>query len=260
MKFPQTLQPATLIRRYKRFLADIEWPDGRTQTIHCANPGSMLGHSAPGSRILVSDSMNPKRKLRFSLEVIEADQAPVMVNTQRPNQVVAEALEQRAIPELGEYHAWQAEVAEGLSKSRLDFMLLKGTQKKPLKHYVEVKAVTCALPPIAYFPDAVTSRGVKHLKELRQLIKSGHKATMLFLVCRPDVTLVRPAKAIDPVYAQALKNAARAGVEVLAYDCHIDEQEISLRRPLPVQLHSKDLGPAPAPKKSKSKAGKRTKT
>lgn len=233
MQFSKPLQPGRLIQRYKRFLADIELDDGRTVTAHCPNPGSMMGLKAPGSRAWVSEHDDPKRKLKFTLELIEADGGLVAINTMNPNRIAEEAVRQGDLPRLGGYERVRREVKYG-ANSRID-LLLEDKARPPA--YVEVK--NCHLmrtPGLAEFPDSVTTRGAKHLAELSNMVAEGARAVQLFIVQRSDCEIFSPARDLDPNYADALTAAAEAGVEVLAYDCAISLDGVSLRRELEVRL------------------------
>ena len=240
MNFEEPLIPVTLVKRYKRFLADVIWPNGQEMTVHCPNPGSMMGLSEPGMTAYLSDSKNPKRKLRYTLEAVEVGHDLVLVNTSKPNSIVQEALKNKDIPELSAYSEILPEVSYGEEKSRIDFLL----KEKSKAAWLEIKGVTLAEAGIGYFPDSVTTRGTKHLRELSRIARAGKdKAVLLYLVCRGDVKLVRPAAQIDPAYAKALRAAKRAGVEILAYKIDFDQESVSVGESCPVQLYSKDLGP-----------------
>src|SRR5207245_9798382 len=201
MRFPAPLSPATLVRRYKRFLADVVLPSGETVTVHCANPGSMIGLNVPGARIWLSKSANSHRKLPHSWELIEVDLGGgaelVGINTSHPNALAAEAIAAGAIPELAGYATVRREVRYGKS-SRVDF-LLEGPPRPPC--YVEIKNVHLMREPgLAEFPDAVTKRGTKHLVELGEMAAAGARAVMLFLI---QIGSARPCKlgrAIDPAH------------------------------------------------------------
>lgn len=228
MRFDPPLIPGRLARRYKRFLADVEI-DGRMETVHCPNPGSMLGLNAPGSQVWVSRSANPARKLPLTWELMEAQGSLVGINTGFANALVAEALEKGRIPELAGYGEIRREVAYG-EGSRIDF-LLTGAGRAPC--YVEVKSVTLARrPPVAEFPDSVTARGTRHLAELAECRRQKKRAAMLFLAQRADCDRLTIAGDIDPAYARACEAAILAGVEVLAYACSISPQGIEVDRPL----------------------------
>ena len=235
MKFPFPLEPATLVRRYKRFLADVTLPSGEVITAHCPNSGTMKTVSMPGSPVWISNSNNPKRKLPYTLELVccGPNQVPVLVNTARPNHVVREAIEQGRVAELMGYQQIRSEVKIGAS--RLDLVLEHGPD--PRTCYVEVKNVTMSeTQGLAIFPDAVTTRGKKHLGELAGLVSQGHRAVQFFCVGRSDIQRMAPAETIDPSYAQALRDAADAGVEVLAYRAQITPTEVELVERIPVEL------------------------
>ena len=225
MKLP-ALKIGRLERRYKRFLADVTLDEtGETVTVHCPNPGSMLGLKTPGSRVWVSTSDNPKRKLKHTLELIEADGALVGINTNLPNKLAEEAIRAGTITELAGFETLRREVKYA-ERSRVDLLLETGGQKT----FVEVK--NCHLmrqPGLAEFPDSVTSRGAKHLEDLAGEVAAGHRAVMLFIVQRPDCAAFATAADLDPVYHAGLQAAAGAGVEVLVYDCHILTDEITVR-------------------------------
>lgn len=234
MQFPAPLFSGRLLRRYKRFLADIALDSGDTVTAHCANPGSMLGVAIEGARAWVSKSAAPKRKLAYSWELAEIDDALVAINTSNPNRIVSEALAANAVPELAGYAALRREVRYGAA-SRIDLLLEGGADGRPC--YVEIKNVhLCRTPGLAEFPDSVTSRGAKHLQELAATAKSGARAALLLVVQRPDCTAFRPAADLDPAWAGALRQAAGAGVETLCYDCNVSIEGVTLRRSLPVLL------------------------
>jgi sugar fermentation stimulation protein A len=210
MLFDHPLQPATLLRRYKRFLADVELADGRQLTVHCPNTGSMLGCSAPGLPAMISRSDNPKRKYPHTLEMVMVDGGWVGINTSRTNRLVREALENSIFPELLLFDEIRAEVKSG--DSRLDF-LLTGQEGET---YIEVKNCTLARQGVAMFPDAVTTRGSKHLKELMRRHKEGHRAAIIFCVQMSNVSGFAPATDIDPIYAVNLAAAVSEGVLALA--------------------------------------------
>lgn len=235
MEFEQPLQPATLVRRYKRFLADVETPDGTLLTVHTPNTGSMRGCAEPGTRIWYRDSGNPKRKYPLSWELTElADGTRVGVNTARSNALVREAVENGTIRELAGRGPVRPEVR--LGASRIDFAI--GDGEPPC--YVEVKNVTMAEAGVAMFPDAVTTRGTRHIDELRRVAESGGRGVLLFCVQRGDVDRLQPADAIDPEYGRALRRAVAAGVEVLAYRARIDPSGVRLETPLPVEFPSRE--------------------
>lgn len=237
MKFDPPLLSGTLIKRYKRFMADIELPDGDVITIHCPNTGSMLNCNLPGSRVWFSDSGNPKRKYRHTWEVVavgEAGKFRAGINTGLANKLVKEAVEAGLITELAGYDGLRTEVKYGNENSRIDLLL--ETPDSAAQCFVEVKNVTLGEDGIAFFPDAVTERGRKHLRELAAMVAEGHRAVLLFCVQLTGVTEVRPADHIDPAYGAALREAVEQGVEVYAYQADISPAEIRLVTPLPVGL------------------------
>ena len=230
MIFSSPLIKGRLIRRYKRFLADVELEGGAVITAHVANPGSMMGLKDEGMTVWLSKSENPKRKLPYSWELAEVENAFVGVNTAHPNGIVADAILEGAVPELSGYDDIRREVKYG-ENSRIDILLSGGG--KP-DCYVEVKSVTLKRgDALAEFPDAVTARGAKHLVELTSMVTAGHRAVMFYLVQRTDCDSFRLAADIDPGYAAAFAKATAAGVEILCYDCHITTDEISLGNPIP---------------------------
>ncbi|WP_319413554.1 DNA/RNA nuclease SfsA [uncultured Cohaesibacter sp.] len=230
MKFDKPLIPGRLIERYKRFLADVELEDGTVITAHCANPGSMLGLKDAGSRVWLSKSDNPKRKLAYSWELLELDDAMIGINTAHPNRIVEEAILAEQIAELADYEHLRREVKYG-KNSRIDLLLQD--EAKP-DCYVEVKNVHLLRQPgLAEFPDSVTKRGAKHLAELSDMVREGHRAVMLYLVQRTDADRFALAGDIDPAYAEAFAQATEQGVEAIVYLCDISTSEITLSRPLP---------------------------
>lgn len=234
MKFSQPLISATLIRRYKRFLADVTLEDGREVTAHCANPGGMLGLKTPGSRIWVEPNNNPKRKLRFSWKLIELPDGHLAgIDTSVPNNVVGEALRAQKIAEVSGYSNIKAEVKYGKS-SRIDFLL---TEAGLPDAYVEVKNVHFRrTDDWAEFPDSVTARGAKHLAELSDMVEQGYRAIMLYLVQRTDCARFKLARDYDPTYAIAFDKARKTGVEMLCYTTAISTDGIHLSHSLPVDL------------------------
>ena len=234
MRFSPELEQGRLIVRYKRFLADIETESGELLTIHCPNTGSMLNCMMPGGRVWFSRSSDPKRKLPGTWEISETPQGRfACINTGRANTLVEEALRAGVISELDGFTALKREVAYGQEKSRVDFRLeyLDGFV------YLEVKSVTLGFDgsAVAAFPDAVTQRGARHLRELAALARDGVRSVLLYCVNLTGIESVRPAQEIDPAYALALKDAMDAGVEVLAYGVQLDPQEVRIDRPLRVQ-------------------------
>ena len=235
MRFPAPLIHATLVRRYKRFLADVILPNGEEITAHVANPGAMLGLAAPGARVWLSKSSNPARKLPYSWELVEVDFGAslelVGVNTGHPNAIVAEAIAERAIPELGGYCSARREVKYGRN-SRVDF-LLESPDRVPC--YVEVKNVHMMRKPgLAEFPDCVTARGAKHLDELAAMVAQGYRAVMLFLIQIGSAGRFALAADIDPAYAAGFARARASGVEAIAYKCAVTGDGIALCGPVPI--------------------------
>lgn len=235
MIFEPPLIRATLLRRYKRFLADVSLPDGSETTVHCANPGSMMGLAEPGMTVWLSRSGNPKRKLAQSWELVETDSSLVSVNTARTNAIVEEAVAAGRIAPLAGYASLRREVRYG-ENSRID-LLLEDPGRPPC--YVEVKNVTLkrdgAVPGLAEFPDAVTKRGAKHLMELAAMARGGARAVMLYLAPRGDCARFAVAADIDPAYAEAWDAARAAGVEVLPFGCEVTSRGIEVSAPLNVE-------------------------
>ena len=235
MRFSAPLIPATLVRRYKRFLADVAMPDGSEMTVHVANPGAMLGLNAPGARVWLSRSSNPKRKLGHSWELVEADfgNGPELVGviTGHPNGLVAEALQAKSISQLSGYDRIRREVRYG-TNSRVDF-LLEADGRPPC--YVEVKNVHMMRSPgLAEFPDAVTARGAKHLRELALEARNGARAMMLFVVQIGSARSVSLARDIDAGYKAAFDRAISEGVEAMALVCRISLDGIEIGQAVPV--------------------------
>ena len=225
---------ATLVRRYKRFLADVELEDGETITVHCPNPGSMLGTRAPGSAVRCSTHDNPKRKLRHTLEMIRVGRSWVGLHAARANAVARGALEAGAYSPFASYTQVDREVSveEG---SRFDFRL-SGHPRRPEPCWVEVKSVTLCEKRAARFPDAATARGRRHLEHLVSRHRAGDRAALLYIVQRADADSVSPADDIDPAYGETLRHAADAGVEVHALGARLRADRIVLDRILPVLL------------------------
>lgn len=230
MLFKQMLQPATLLRRYKRFLADVELADGMGLTVHCPNTGSMLGCNEPGLPVMISRSDNPGRKYPHTLEMIEVGGHWVGINTSLTNRLVREALINGVFPELAPFEQIKAEVKTG--HSRLDFLLSNGADLT----YLEVKNCTLARDGIAMFPDAVTVRGTKHLEELQRLHGEGHRAALIFCVQMTGVSSFAPAAAIDPLYSETLTRVVDNGVMALACRADVSPEGIIVKERLPVVL------------------------
>ncbi|WP_333851334.1 DNA/RNA nuclease SfsA [Leclercia sp.] len=234
MQFTPALQPATLVQRYKRFLADVVTPEGETLTLHCPNTGAMTGCATPGDTVWYSTSLNMKRKYPHTWEITQtADGNFICVNTLRANQLVKEAITLDLIPELRGYNTLKSEVKYGAESSRIDFMLQ--AEDRP-ECYIEVKSVTLAERDNGYFPDAVTLRGQKHLRELISVAAAGKRAVLLFAVLHSAIERFSPARHIDPKYAQLLNEAQKQGVEVLAYKAELSADNMTLRSALPVTL------------------------
>ena len=229
MRFPTPLVPARLIRRYKRFLADVILDDGREVTAHCANPGSMMGLAEEGMKVWLEPNDDPKKKLKFGWRLVDHENGHFTgVDTSVPNRALKAALMAGDVPGL-EAPEVRPEVKYG-EKSRIDF-LLSGSGPDC---YVEVKSVTlCRQPGLAEFPDSVTARGLKHLGELTKIVEGGQRAVMLYLVQRTDCDRVSIAADIDPAYAAGLTQAVAAGVEILCFDCTITPEAVEVGKALP---------------------------
>lgn len=238
------VKPAILIKRYKRFLADIELENGEVTTIHCANTGAMTGCAEPGDTVWYSTSDNLKRKYPFSWEVTQTKKGDyICVNTQRANQLVEEALNAKVIKELAHYHQMKREVKYGNENSKVDFHLFNDDQ---VSCYLEVKSATLlsdkanqtASSGQGYFPDAVTLRGQKHLRELSSLSRNGQKTALLFAVLHSGIAHMSAAKHIDEQYAMLLSDAQKAGVKILAYKAKFtitdNTLEMTLQDPMTV--------------------------
>lgn len=235
MQFDPPLEEGFLIRRYKRFLADIETVTGETLTIHCPNTGSMLNCQAEGARVWFSRSNDPRRKLPGTWELVETPHGRLAcINTGRANRLVEEALLAGVIPELAGFSTLRREVAYGAENSRADFRLTYPSGEV----FVEVKSVTLGynMDCVAAFPDAVTVRGAKHLRELSALARGGARAVLLYCVNLTGIEAVRPVDDIDPAYGRALREALEAGVEILAYGADVTPQAIQVTRRLKVVM------------------------
>lgn len=230
MRFQTELIPATLIRRYKRFLADVRLKDGREAVAHCPNPGSMMGLKDIGAQVWLEPNDDPRKKLKFGWRLVESG-GLVCIDTGVANRVVSAALKANLIPELTGYDSIKPEQKYG-QNSRIDFLL-----DGPQCCYVEVKSVTLMRQDgRAEFPDSVTARGAKHLGELTQMVALGHRAVQLFLVARTDCHEMGVAWDLDPTYGAALARASDAGVEVICYDTDISAQGVALRHRLPIDI------------------------
>lgn len=230
MKFEAPLETGKLVKRYKRFLADVELENGEIVTAHCANSGSMKGLKEPGSIVYLLPNQNPKAKLDWRWEMIDVGTSLVGINTARPNAIVEEAIRDGTIKELSGYASLRREVKYG-KNSRIDILL-----EDPGSCYVEVKSVTLRDGENAKFPDAVTVRGTKHLCELMSMVAMGHRAVMLYLVQRTDCISFALAEEIDPTYANTLREAIEAGVEVLCYQCELSPESIQVVGAVPLAI------------------------
>ena len=234
MIFSPPLQSARLLQRYKRFLADVRLNDGTEMTMHCANTGAMTGCATPGDTAWYSTSDNPKRTYAHSWELTQTQQEHwICVNTMRANTLVQEAIEAGRINELSGYTKLRTEVRYGEEKSRIDLLLQ--AENRP-DCYIEVKSVTLLEQDCGYFPDAVTLRGQKHLRELALQVQSGQRAVLFFAVLHTGITKVAPAQHIDPQYAELLAQACALGVEVICYGAQINAEGMELNIPLPFGL------------------------
>lgn len=230
MKLPSPLTEGRLVRRYKRFLADVELPDGAIVTAHSANTGSMLQCAIPGHRVLLSKNDNPKRKLSWSWELVDVNGYWVDINTHRANRVVEEALRNNRIAEFQNY---EVTPEFSFASSRIDFKL----ESREEKALLEVKNVTlCCDPTTACFPDAVTTRGQKHLRDLMAAKAEGWRAVVFFLVQRGEAVAFTPADNIDAEYGRLLREAVNCGVEALAYRTAVTPEENVVEEPLPIIL------------------------
>lgn len=236
MKFEFPLLSGTLVKRYKRFLADVDTSSGLL-TIHCPNTGSMRGCATPGNKIWFWDSKNPKRKYRHSWELVETDNGHMIgINTGRANHLIREAIESHVFSGL-DYDHIQSEVRYGNENSRIDLLLTHGAKKI----WIEVKSVTLldtvkGTQQLGYFPDAITSRGTKHLRELMQQVRNGDRAILIYCVQHSAIKSVQAAQHIDPLYAATLQQAVQVGVEVIAAETSISTTEIKVVGQLPVHL------------------------
>jgi sugar fermentation stimulation protein A len=231
MNFSAPLPQGELIKRYKRFLIDIKCEDGSVVTAHCPNSGSMMGLKEPGLKVAFSISDNSNRKLPYTLEMVQIGKTWVGVNTQLPNKIFQQAFTNQQLNDFKNYSVCKPEVK--ISKeTRLDFLLSSENEQR----YVEVKNVTLQKEDCAEFPDAVTTRGAKHIKTLMELVDEGFKASLVFIVQRDDCKIFRPAADIDPGYADLLQKAVEKGVEVHVYYCTVSPSKIEITGQLPVEL------------------------
>ena len=230
MKFHAPLIKGQLIKRYKRFMADVTLANGDVVTAHCANSGSMISVDEPGAEVWLSPAKNPDRKLKFTWEMIQIKRSLVGINTQHPNTLVAEAIVAGKVPSLTGFDNLRREVKYG-NNSRID-VLLEMTDGRNC--YVEVKNVTMRRDltkgaPVE-FPDGITARGTKHLAELSNMVKEGHRAVMFYLLQRGDADSMAIARDIDPTYGEALDKARKSGVEVIAFNCKLTPKEINVAK------------------------------
>ena len=237
MRFATPLQQGILLQRYKRFLADVRLLDGRIVTATCPNTGSMLGLTAPGLPVWLSESDSPTRKYRHTWEMVQVDlgkgPALVGINTGHPNKLVAEAVGAKAVKALSGYEGLRREVKYGVN-SRIDLLL-----EDPARGlcYVEIKNVHLSRKAgLAEFPDSVTERGAKHLREMSDMVRAGHRAVMVYLIQRSDVSRLSFCADIDPGYVQALVAARAAGVEAIALRCRLSPEEIVVDKPIPLAI------------------------
>jgi len=232
MFWPSPLIQGRLIKRYKRFLADVELENGEETTVHCPNPGRMLGLDFPGETVWLSRSKNKARKLPLTLELVETAGGLVGINTMHPNRLMEEAIRFGAVKELAGYARLRREVGYD-ENSRID-LLLEDDDRPPC--YVEIKNVHLKRDGEAEFPDCVTARGAKHLGALKRQVASGTRAVIAYVVQRSDCNAFSVAADIDPTYAEAFGDALRGGVEALCYDCSISRDEIVLASSLPIVI------------------------
>ncbi|MEZ4272178.1 MAG: DNA/RNA nuclease SfsA [Myxococcota bacterium] len=234
MRFTRPMLRGTLLRRYKRFLADVILENGETVTVHCPNSGSMKACCEPGQPIVVSDSQNPQRKLRYTWEMIRMGRTWVGVHSALSNTTIATGITQGKIVELDGYQHLAREVVYGAGgRSRIDIHLQSDNR---LPCFVEIKHSTMRVGEFAAFPDAVTERGRKHLEDLMFVAKGGARAVIFFAVGRADCRRFRPASEIDPGYADVLHRAVQSGVECLAYRLHYSPTQIRIGQALPTDL------------------------
>ena len=234
MQFTPSLQRATLVQRYKRFLADVITPDGTELTLHCPNTGAMTGCATPGDTVWYSTSENSKRKYPHTWELTQTQTgALICVDTLWANRLTKEAIEQGRVSELSGYSTLRSEVKYGAERSRIDFMLQADSRPDC---YIEVKSVTLAEKDFGYFPDAITERGQKHLRELMSVAAEGKRAVIFFAVLHSAITRFSPARHIDAKYAQLLFEAQRKGVEILVYKAELSADSMTLIEPLTVTL------------------------
>ncbi len=225
MKLNQKIQKAKILKRYKRFLADVELENDEIITVHVPNTGRMTTCWAPGWDCIISDSENPNRKYRYTLEMTNNGNTWIVANTNIPNSLAEYFIENKQIPSLDNYDSIRREVKYG-ENSRIDLLLERGDEKC----FVEVKNTTLVEEGIAYFPDAPSDRAIKHLRELTAEVKNGNRAVMLYLITRDDAESFSPANHIDPRYGKELNKAVKGGVEVIPVLCNVNSDEITFNR------------------------------
>ena len=231
MRLNKKTQKAKILKRYKRFLADVELENGEVITVHVPNTGRMTTCWAPGWDCIISDSENPTRKYRYTLEMTHNGNTWIVANTNIPNSLAEDFISNKKIPSLNNYDSIRREVKYG-ENSRIDLLLERGDEKC----FVEVKNTTLVENGIAYFPDAPSDRAIKHLKELVQEVKNGNRAVMLYLITREDANSFSPANHVDPRYGTELKNAIENGVEVFPVLCNVNSDEITFNKILEFNL------------------------
>ena len=231
MQFKTNLIKGKLLKRYKRFLADVILEDETKVIAHCPNPGSMMGLAKVGTTVWLEPNDDPKKKLKYGWRLVEYKNQMICIDTSIANMVIKEALEKKAIPELS-YQGFKPEVKYS-DNSRIDFLLTSPSQQT----YLEIKSVTLMREKgLAEFPDSITKRGSKHLADLSKMVTSGHKAVLLFLCMRNDVDRVRIAADLDSIYSNNIKAALKSGVQLVCYDTHVTRFGVRLGKPVVVEI------------------------
>ena len=231
MQFKTNLIKGKLLKRYKRFLADIILEDGTEVVSHCPNPGSMMGLATAGTTVWLEPNNDPKKKLKYGWRLVEYKNQMICIDTSIANIVIKEALEKKEIPELS-YQGFKPEVKYS-DNSRIDFLLTSPSQQT----YLEIKSVTLMREKgLAEFPDTITKRGSKHLEDLSKMVTSGHKAVLLFLCMRNDVDRVRIAADLDIIYSASTKAALKSGVQLICYDTQVTRFGVRLGKPIVVEI------------------------
>ena len=231
MQFKTNLIKGKLLKRYKRFLADIILEDGTEVVSHCPNPGSMMGLATAGTTVWLEPNNDPKKKLKYGWRLVEYKNQMICIDTSIANIVIKEALEKKEIPELS-YQGFKPEVKYS-DNSRIDFLLTSPSQQT----YLEIKSVTLMREKgLAEFPDSITKRGSKHLEDLSKMVTSGHKAVLLFLCMRNDVDLVRIAADLDSIYSASIKAVLKSGVQLICYDTQVTRFGVRLGKPIVVEI------------------------